>query len=84
MKKMIIGVLSLGLVFGAGASIVAASEDGFPGFEDGVPKFEEMLPFMQQMHPNWSDDDLESMYNACHGEDGNRGPGMMGSNFGNE
>ncbi|MCD8510396.1 MAG: CUE domain-containing protein [Bacillus sp. (in: Bacteria)] len=71
MKKFIIGVVALGLVFGIGTTVVAYST------EEGLPGFKEMLPFMQQMHPDWSDEELETMYRSCHG-DGNRGNGMMG------
>ncbi|SES06915.1 hypothetical protein [Salipaludibacillus aurantiacus] len=73
MKKGIIGLLSLGLVFAAGTQVLATSDNGFSNFHD-------MLPFMQEMHPEWSEEELEEMYNACHGENGSRGAGMMQGN----
>ncbi|ADU31303.1 CUE domain-containing protein [Evansella cellulosilytica] len=73
MKKIIIGVVALGLVFGIGTSVVAYSTD------EGFPNFKEMLPFMQQMHPDWSDEELEAMYRSCHGN-GENNRGMMRQN----
>ncbi|WP_280771460.1 CUE domain-containing protein [Salipaludibacillus daqingensis] len=60
MKKLLAGILSLGLVFGIGSSVWASNYNG---------DFQEMLPFMQQMHPDSSEDDLKAMYNTCHGND---------------
>ncbi|MBB5174726.1 hypothetical protein [Texcoconibacillus texcoconensis] len=62
MKKAIAGLLSLGLVFTIGTSVFA-SDSG----EDSS-NFEDFRPFMEEMHPNWSEEDLETMYNNCHGE----------------
>lgn len=61
MKKKIIAGLVLLLVLLAGTAYAAT--DGFYNFED-------MLPFMKQVHPDWSDQDLQDMYNACHGDNG--------------
>lgn len=66
MKKLAVGILSGALVLGASTAVFAAgnnnSEDGF--------NFENMLPFMQKMHPNTSNEDLQNIYNTCHGHGG--------------
>ncbi|WP_088031920.1 hypothetical protein [Evansella clarkii] len=69
MKKLLTGLLSLALVAGIGTT-VAAQSDNFSGFQ-------EMLPFMQKMHPDMSEEDLETMYNRCHGKNGSGGPRKM-------
>ena len=71
MKKLLIGLVSLGLVLGIGTSVYATAGDGFQSFR-------EMVPFMQQMHPDMSEEQLENMYNSCHGENGGM-HGMMRS-----
>ncbi|WP_017756408.1 CUE domain-containing protein [Calidifontibacillus oryziterrae] len=74
-RKMIVGMLTAGLVFGAIGSVALANENPTKEnikqmFENGIPSFSEMLPFMKEMHPNWSEEELEEMYQACHGEGG--------------
>ncbi|MBS4026573.1 MAG: hypothetical protein KGZ96_13030 [Clostridia bacterium] len=82
MKKIVIGLLILLLVLGIG-SMAFAQENG-SGFGYGKFNFGQMLPFMQQIHPDWSVEDLQEMYNACHGTNGAapsnnfRGMSMMG------
>lgn len=71
MRKIIIGIVALGLVLGIGSTVVANST------EDGFTSFKEMLPFMQQMHPDWSDEELEAMYRSCHVDSENNRRGMM-------
>jgi disulfide bond formation protein DsbB len=70
MKKLLIGLVSLGLVLGIGTSVYANTAG------DGFQSFREMVPFMQQMHPDMSEEQLENMYNSCHGENGGM-HGMM-------
>jgi hypothetical protein len=45
--------------------------------------FKQMLPFMKKMHPNLSDEELKSLYEGMHGENGapscGNGKGMMGN-----
>lgn len=64
-KKVMVGILTIGLAFGAVGTVALANE---------LPSFKEMLPFMKEMHPNWTDEQLEEMYKSCHGEGG-----MMGN-----
>jgi hypothetical protein len=78
-RKVMVGILTVGLAFGAVGTVALANE--LPSkesiqemFKDGIPSFKEMLPFMKEMHPNWSDEQLEDMYKSCHGEGG-----MMGN-----
>ncbi|WP_078593135.1 hypothetical protein [Evansella clarkii] len=60
MKKLLAGLLSLTLVAGIGTTVAAHS--------DNFSSFQEMLPFMQNMHPDMSEEELETMYNNCHGK----------------
>ncbi|WP_066312322.1 hypothetical protein [Bacillus sp. FJAT-29814] len=69
MKKLAVGLFSAALILGAGTAVFAA---GNSGNGNGL-SFEEMLPFMQKMHPDFSNDELNEMYKACHGQGG-----MMG------
>lgn len=63
MKKIIFGVLSAALILGAGTAVLAAGSDS----ENGLVNFESMLPFMKEMHPDLDNQELEEMYQACHG-----------------
>jgi len=53
--------------------------------EDQNINFGQMLPYMQQMHPDLSTNELQGLYNSCHGTTGssnsnNFNPqGMMGN-----
>lgn len=66
MKKIILTILSAAFVLGAGTAVFAANE----GTEEGIFNFEKMKPQMQEMHPDFSDQQLDDMYNSCHGADG--------------
>jgi len=77
-RKIVVGMITAGLAFGAIGTVALAKE--LPSkesiqelFKDGIPSFNEMLPFMKEMHPNLSDQQLEDMYQSCHGKDGNGG-----------
>ncbi|QOY36864.1 hypothetical protein AWH56_004210 [Anaerobacillus isosaccharinicus] len=67
MKKKVIAVLTAtSLVLGIGSVALANSDnDVFENFN-----FKDMLPFMQEMHPDLEEEQLEEMYNRCHGEGG--------------
>ncbi|MCM3671538.1 hypothetical protein M3181_21495 [Mesobacillus maritimus] len=75
MKKLIVGILSATFILGAGSYAFAQ------GTEDGILGFDQMKPYMEQMHPDFSENELQNMYNACHGEGGmmqnNPPAGMM-------
>jgi hypothetical protein len=84
-KKLIALVTTTALVLGIGTAALANSDsDVFEKFN-----FKEMLPFMQEMHPDLDEEQLEEMYERCHGEGGmmnGRMGGMMqgmmkGNNF---
>jgi hypothetical protein len=66
MKKFAVGIFSAALILGAGTAVFAA---GNPGPDNGL-SFEKMLPFMEKMHPDSSKEELEVMYDACHGTNG--------------
>ncbi|MGM0901143.1 MAG: hypothetical protein ACQEXB_08575 [Bacillota bacterium] len=70
MKKLMIGIMSIAFVLGAGTFALAKTDQSV----EGTVNFKEMLPFMKEMHPNFSDDELQQMYNACHGTDGAETP----------
>ncbi|NBI30883.1 hypothetical protein [Chengkuizengella marina] len=63
MKKRWISLLLVIMLFTIGTAVYAHETDQ----EISLFNFDEMLPFMEQMHPNWSDKQLEDMYNDCHG-----------------
>lgn len=78
-RKLMVGILSVGLALGAVGTVAFAKE--LPSkesiqelFKDGIPSFKEMLPFMKEMHPNMTEKQLEGMYKSCHGDGG-----MMGN-----
>jgi hypothetical protein len=64
MKKVIVGILSAAFILGAGSYALAQEN------EEGILSFEQMKPFMEKMHPNFSENELKDMYQACHGEGG--------------
>lgn len=74
MKKKLIIVITA-MVFGLGIGTVALANSDSEVFENF--NFQEMLPFMQNMHPNFDDEQLEEMYESCHGEGGIRPSGGM-------
>jgi heme A synthase len=55
------------IVLGAAILVLAIGTGAYAAADDNGFSFEQMLPFMKQMHPNFSDDQLEQMYNNCHG-----------------
>ena len=66
-KKLVIGLLTGAILLGGAGTFAFAQTDGF----------QEMKPFMEKMHPELSSNELEQMYNACHGDGEN---GMMQGN----
>lgn len=75
MKKRLIAVITAtSLVLGIGTIAMANTENEV----FGKFNFHEMLPFMQKMHPDMNEEQLEEMFNRCHGEGGM----MNGSNQG--
>lgn len=63
MKKKIVSVaIAFFLVVGLGNVVLAHSTEGDWSFEN-------MLPHMKQMHPEMGEQDLEQMYQNCHGSD---------------
>jgi hypothetical protein len=76
MKKFAVGMFSIALILGAGTAVFAA------GNPDKGQSFEEMLPFMEKMHPDFTTEELEGMYNDCHGSEGMmNGSGMNSENM---
>lgn len=66
MKKKLIGLLLVVFILGAATMAFAqVDENGQLSFS-----FEEMLPFMQKMHPDWSQEELQQMFESCHGANG--------------
>jgi hypothetical protein len=62
-KKLVIGVLTGAILLGGAGTIAFAQTNGVLSFED-------MEPRMQEVHPDLSTQELEQMYNSCHGEGG--------------
>ena len=59
-------VVVLLLVLGVAGTVVFANSGG-EGEDRGVFSFGRMLPFMQEHHADLSEEELEAMYEACHG-----------------
>jgi len=68
-KLLTIGLASF-LVLGMG-NVVMAHSTPDNGGQTGL-SFEEMVPFMQNMHPNMNEQQMEQMYQNCHGSNDNR------------
>ncbi|MGG7620778.1 hypothetical protein [Bacillus coreaensis] len=68
MKKLVVGILSIGVIFGAGTFTYAQSNG------EGLLNFGQMKPYMEKMHPDLSTKELKEMYDSCHGDGG-----MMGN-----
>ncbi|MDP5275787.1 CUE domain-containing protein [Chengkuizengella axinellae] len=68
MKKRWILILAVIMVFSIGTTIYA---NGTDQEENSITNFDEVLSFFKQMHPDWSDEQLEDMYNDCHGDENN-------------
>ena len=66
MKKIVIILLSLVLVFALGSVIYAKTNDG----GQGTTNFGQMLPMMKQAHPNFTEQQLKDLYNECHDTNG--------------
>ena len=64
LRKFAVGMFSIALILGAGTAVFAA------GNPDKGRSFEEMLPLMEKMHPDFTTEELEGMYNDCHGSEG--------------
>ncbi|WP_028986188.1 hypothetical protein [Thermicanus aegyptius] len=76
-KTLAIALIVVGLL---GIGTVAFAQGNNPTAPWNL-NFDQMLPFMKQMHPNWSTDQLNEMYNDCHGPNGFMQKGSV--NFGN-
>lgn len=68
MKKIWVGIAAVAMVMGIGTAVHAANGNSDPGRNFNF--FEQMLPYAKQMHPNFSDKQIEEMYNNCHGGNG--------------
>lgn len=67
MKKLLIGVLSLGLVAIGGTAIYAqtSASNG-----EGIFNYGQMSQFMEEFHPEQTKEELKDMYNKMHGTNG--------------
>lgn len=65
MKKLLLSILTASLIIGIATAAMAQQDK-----EVNPLNFEEMKPFMEKMHPNFSDDELNKMFESCHGENG--------------
>ena len=66
-KKLISFGIVVVLVLGIGNAVYAnGSDNGW--------SFEEMLPFMKEMHPEMNEQQMEQMYQDCHGSSDEKVP----------
>ncbi|MFD1040233.1 hypothetical protein ACFQ3N_17815 [Virgibacillus byunsanensis] len=70
-KKMVTLSLAAVMVLGLGNVVFAHS-----GPSDNGWSFEEMIPFMKEMHPEMEQQEMEQMYQDCHGSNNNGSPVM--------
>ncbi|RHW37385.1 hypothetical protein D1B31_16630 [Neobacillus notoginsengisoli] len=63
MKRLAIVLMSTAFVLGMGSFALAQTN----GSGKAILNFKEMLPFMQEMHPDSTEQELQEMYKACHG-----------------
>ena len=61
MKKLILLVTVLAVLIISGTTVLAHGGNG-------AFSFDRMLPTMQEHHPGWSEEELRTMYEYCHGE----------------
>ncbi len=73
MKKIVIGILSVAVILGAGTYTFAQTNSN----GEGPLTFGQMKPYMEKMHPDLSTQELKDLYNSCHGSNGNNSNGMM-------
>ncbi|THE09350.1 hypothetical protein E1I69_22650 [Bacillus timonensis] len=64
MKKWAISIFTVAFVIGTGTAVF------LQGDGDGIFNFDKMKPLMEKMHPNFSEQQLEDMFDSCHGENG--------------
>lgn len=65
-KKLLVGILTGGLILGAGTFAFAqTNEEG-----DGVINFEQMQPQIKKMHPDLTEKEQKEMFDSCHGDGG--------------
>ncbi|KKK34337.1 hypothetical protein WQ57_23225 [Mesobacillus campisalis] len=67
-KKIIVGIISGSLFFGAG-SLTFAQSDG-EGEGEGLLNFGQMKPHIEKMHPDLTTQEQKDMFEACHGKGG--------------
>lgn len=80
MKRLWIGIATIAMVLGIGTAgaYTATADNGTDdnGKVNNESFFEQMLPRAKQMHPDLSEEQIQEMYNNCHGR-GITGAGMM-------
>ncbi|WP_312098659.1 hypothetical protein [Niallia sp.] len=60
MKKLVVGILGVTFLLGAGTYTFAQVTDN-----NGAYTFEQMKPYIKKMHPNLTAEEQEKMYNSC-------------------
>ncbi|MFA1822187.1 hypothetical protein ACDX78_18725 [Virgibacillus oceani] len=71
-KKLISFGIVVVLVLGIGNAVYASGAEN-------VWSFEEMLPFMKEMHPEMNEQQMEQMYQDCHGSSDEKVPKNNGN-----
>lgn len=69
MKRVLLGTLCATFLLGAGTVVFATTNTNE---ENKTLSFEKMKPLMEEMHPDLSNDELEDMYQTCHGKTENQ------------
>ncbi|MGM7682900.1 hypothetical protein ACSVDA_12180 [Cytobacillus sp. Hm23] len=78
-NKIMVGILTVSLAIGAGTTALAyggqssnsmINYDKMNNMDLNEINFEwaEMKEYMEEVHPELEEEDLQEMYNSCHGE----------------
>jgi hypothetical protein len=73
-KQLLIGLTAAVAVIGASSAVYAAQSN------HAIGSLEQMLPAMKQMHPNFTDQQLQDMFNSCQTNNGSGMQQMMNNN----
>ncbi|MFS1517177.1 hypothetical protein V1503_12040 [Bacillus sp. SCS-151] len=78
-NKIMVGILTASLAIGAGTTALAngGQSSNFMindnkmnnmGWNENNFEWTEMKEYMEEVHPDLGEEDLQEMYNSCHGE----------------
>ena len=85
MKKILVSVAAAAVLVTAGTAVYAEvssnwfhHEEMYPMMKQMHPIKEQVRPMMEQMHPELSQEQVDYMYETCHGNNNGMRMGMRG------